>query len=106
MEEQQILKYQLTTEYLPCPRKYWLIHEGPSSAAMAPTGKTTQPWIKSWLNCSPNKRSKTNFLFIMKNILTKMLSIKKTLASLLLLLLLLQVKAQNEVTLHIGDPAP
>jgi thiol-disulfide isomerase/thioredoxin len=35
-----------------------------------------------------------------------MLSIKKALASLLLLLLLVQVKAQDEVTLHIGDPAP
>jgi thiol-disulfide isomerase/thioredoxin len=35
-----------------------------------------------------------------------MLSIKKALASVVLLLLLIQVRAQDEVTLHIGDPAP
>jgi thiol-disulfide isomerase/thioredoxin len=35
-----------------------------------------------------------------------MLSIKKALASVLLLLLFVQIKAQDEVTLHIGDPAP
>lgn len=35
-----------------------------------------------------------------------MCSIKKLTGSLLLLLLLVQVKAQDEVTLHIGDPAP
>jgi thiol-disulfide isomerase/thioredoxin len=35
-----------------------------------------------------------------------MLSIKKALASAVLLLLFVPVKAQDEVTLHIGDPAP
>ncbi|HTG55704.1 MAG TPA: TlpA disulfide reductase family protein, partial [Niabella sp.] len=42
----------------------------------------------------------------MKSILTKMLPVKKALALVLLLMFFVSAEAQNDVTLHIGDPAP